>query len=416
MTPERWLEVERIFQAAVELPPEGRAQYVVEASTGDLALQREVEKLLAQYEEDTVVINQPTADQTDQEMALGMDDHDPLVGRRVGAYEILRELGRGGMGAVYLAARADSSFQRRVAIKLVKRGMDTDFILRRFKRERQILAALDHPNVARLLDAGSTEDGRPYFVMEYVEGKPLYDYCHSKHLSISDRLDLFSKICDAVQYAHQKLIIHRDLKPSNILVSSDGVPKLLDFGIAKLLDPELAPDTQPLTLTMMRLMTVEYASPEQVRGDVVNLLSDVYSLRVILYELLTGRRPYRFPQRVLHDMARVVAEEEPARPSLSLDLTDNVVTSSSLGSKPSSVETICHLRGQTLAGLQSVLSGNLDNITLKTLQKDPAGRYQSAALLREDIQRYLNGQPVSAPAYSSSPPTVPASASSPGDT
>ena len=198
----------------------------------------------------------------------------------------------------------------RVAIKLVKRGMDTDFILRRFRKERQILAALDHPHIARLLDGGTTDDGLPYFVMEFIEGQPLYRYCDAHNLSIAERLRLFARVCDAVHYAHQKQVIHRDIKPSNVLVTSEGVPKLLDFGIAKLLNPDLAGDiTHDPTATAMRLMTPEYASPEQVQGAPTTPSTDVYSLGVLLYELLTGHRPYRLVNRAPHEIARVICEE-----------------------------------------------------------------------------------------------------------
>src|SRR6185295_3718876 len=214
-----------------------------------------------------------------------------MVGRRIGPYRIKREIGRGGMGTVYEAWRADGEFQHRVAIKLIKGDVDRDFVLRRFRNERQILAALDHPNIGRLLGGGTTPDGNPYFVMEYIEGRPLYQYADAQRLKISDRLRLFIQIRDAVQYAHDKLVIHRDIKPTNILVSQTGAPKLLDFGIAKLLNPELVSDTTPQTTLGVRLMTIEYASPEQVQALPVTFRSDVYSLGVILYELLTGHSP-----------------------------------------------------------------------------------------------------------------------------
>jgi serine/threonine protein kinase len=246
-----------------------------------------------------------------------VEEKDPMIGRRLGAYRIEREIGRGGMGAVYEAIRADNEFNKRAAIKLVKRGMDTDFILRRFRKERQILAALDHPHIGGLLDGGTTEDGLPYFVMEYIEGQPLYSYCDTHELSITERLKLFRSICDAVNYAHQKQVVHRDIKPSNVLVTSDGVPKLLDFGIAKLLNPQIAGDiTHDPTATAMRLMTPEYASPEQVQGAPTNPTTDVYSLGVLLYELLTGHRPYRLVNRAPHEIARVICEESPAPPSI----------------------------------------------------------------------------------------------------
>src|SRR5207253_391487 len=208
---------------------------------------------------------------------------DALAGSRIGPYKIIREIGRGGMGTVYLAARADD-FEKRVAIKLIKRGMDTDEILSRFRNERQILANLDHPNIARLLDGGTTTDGLPYFVMEYIEGQTIDEYCEARKLATAERLQLFRMVCGAVHYAHQNLVVHRDLKPSNILVTPEGVPKLLDFGIAKILSP-----TGGLETTLIHALTPEYASPEQLRGQAVSTASDVYSLGVVLYQLLTGQ-------------------------------------------------------------------------------------------------------------------------------
>ncbi|MBA2339616.1 MAG: serine/threonine protein kinase, partial [Pyrinomonadaceae bacterium] len=241
-----------------------------------------------------------------------------MLGERVGTYEIVREIGQGGMGAVYLGERADHLFDKQVAIKIVKRGMDTDFVLRRFARERQVLAALDHPNIAKLLDGGVTEVGLPYFVMEYVEGASINQYCDAHKLTIAERLELFRHICSAVSYAHQNLIVHRDIKPSNILVTEDGTPKLLDFGIAKLLNPPLSAGTIDQTGTFMRLMTPEYASPEQVRGLPITTASDVYSLGVLLYELLTGHRPYRLKSRAPEEIASAVCEQEPERPSTAI--------------------------------------------------------------------------------------------------
>src|SRR2546423_1760765 len=269
MTPERWKQVEAVFQGALDLAPEERARYVTSVCGGDAALKSEVAALLTQYEQAGDLLTQTLSVPGGlHALAALLDDvRDPLLGQMLGAYRVEREVGRGGMGTVYEAVRADNIFRRRVAIKLVKRGMDTDFVLRRFRNERQILANLDHPNIARLLDGGTTPDGLPYFVMEYIEGQPLYAYCDAARLTVSERLWLFLTVCDAIRYAHHKQVIHRDIKPSNILVTDEGVAKLLDFGIAKLLDPELAAETIDMTMTAMRLMTPEYASPEQVKGD-----------------------------------------------------------------------------------------------------------------------------------------------------
>src|SRR5262245_53118234 len=245
-------------------------------------------------------------------------DDQSMLGRHVGPYRIEREIGRGGMGTVYEARRADGEFEHRVAIKLIKSGLDRDFVLRRFRNERQILAALDHPNIGRLLGGGTAPDGSPYFVMEYIEGQPLYQYADTERLKISDRLRLFIQICDAVQYAHDKLVIHRDIKPTNILVSISGTPKLLDFGIAKLLNPELVSETTPQTTLGVRLMTIEYASPEQVQALPITFRSDVYSLGVILYELLTGHSPYRFRNLMPHEVARAIIEDDPEQPSVAV--------------------------------------------------------------------------------------------------
>ena len=407
MTPEHWKQVEEIFQAALDLPPGERQKYIAEACLDDVRLREQVEFLVENYEEAGSFIEAPalafsplpsdgSSSRTTQTLVGG---DDPMAGRRIGAYKIVREIGRGGMGAVYLAVRADSEFQKRVAIKLVKRGMDTDYILRRFRNERQILASLDHPNIARLLDGGTTEDGLPYFVMEYIEGQPLYRYCDSQKLTIAERLVLFSQICNAVHYAHQNLVVHRDIKPSNILVCADGTPKLLDFGIAKLLNPELTPDTIAPTATAMRLMTPEYASPEQVRGEKATPASDIYSLGVLLYELLTGHRPYHFANRSPHEIARVVCEEEPEHPSHAIVREEDMLPISAASGEATTLESLCKNRGGTAESLRRELAGNLDNIILKALRKEPGRRYTSVEHLREDIARHLEGRPISAPFF-----------------
>lgn len=396
MRPERWQLVEQLLEAALEQPPAARPSFLVQASNGDDELRREVESLLqadeqaSHFLDDPILADISTAPlnlHNDEDIATA-DDLPSLIGKRIGAYKIERELGRGGMGAVYLAVRADSMFQKRVAIKIVKRGMDTDFILRRFRRERQILATLNHPNVASLLDGGSTSDGLPYFVMEYVEGKPINRYCDERKLSIAERLKLVQQVCAAVSYAHQKQIVHRDIKPGNILVtpSADdkaGTVKLLDFGIAKLLGADLASDTVGETATAVRLMTPEYASPEQVRGLPVTPASDVYSLGVLMYELLTGRRPYRLQSYAPHEMARIICEEEPTRPSEMIATVGRV--------------HYAEERGATPEELRSELAGNLDNIILKALRKDAQHRYATAEDLGNDIARHLLGERISAP-------------------
>jgi serine/threonine protein kinase/tetratricopeptide (TPR) repeat protein len=404
MTPERWQQVEAIFQTALDLVPEERGRYLSEVCAGDLSLKDEVETLLSQHESAGNLLEEPLYGETElgalgslESLAAAAENDDPMIGRRLGAYRIEREVGRGGMGAVYEAIRVDKEFNKRVAIKLVKRGMDTDFILRRFRTERQILAALDHPHIARLLDGGTTDDGLPYFVMEYIEGRPLYNYCDERQLTITQRLKLFTAICDALHYAHQKQVVHRDIKPSNVLVTSEGIPKLLDFGIAKLLNPGLVGDiTHDPTATAMRLMTPEYASPEQVQGAPTSPTTDVYSLGVLLYELLTGHRPYRLSNRAPHEMARVICEEAPAPPSFIItrpeDLLPKFVTTDD---EATTLKQVYSTRSATLESLRRDLSGALDSIVMRALRKEPEWRYQSAEQLRDDITRYLEGSPIS---------------------
>src|SRR5918999_2747610 len=396
MTPERWRQVEEIFQTALDLHPEERARYVSQVCATDTDLKRNVEVLLLQHDSAGDLLEHSIYGETDQGVfASFIDEKDPMLGRRLGSYRIEREIGRGGMGAVYEALRADNEFNKRAAIKLVKRGMDTDFILRRFRKERQILAALDHPHIAGLLDGGTTDDGLPYFVMEFIEGQPLYNYCDAHQLNITERLKLFRSICDAVHYAHQKEIVHRDIKPSNVLVTSEGVPKLLDFGIAKLLNPQLAGDiTHDPTATAMRLMTPEYASPEQVQGAPTTPSTDVYSLGVLLYELLTGHRPYRLVNRAPHEIARVICEESPAPPSIIITRTDDLLPSLYGADEAATLKQLYTTRRSTLESLRRALAGDLDNIVMQALRKEPEWRYQSAADLRDDITRFLEGRPV----------------------
>jgi serine/threonine-protein kinase len=315
----------------------------------------------------------------------------PAVERRIGAYRVLRELGHGGMGTVYLAARADDQYQKQVAIKVV-RGLDSDEIVRYFRRERQILAALDHPNIARLMDGGTTEDGLPYFVMERVEGEPIDRYCDQRKLSVQERLRLFQGVCAAVQYAHQNLVVHRDLKPSNILVDAHGVPKLLDFGLAKLLNPEIFGEAATGTALAM---TLEYASPEQARGQRITTATDVYSLGVVLYELLTGHRPYGRQAQDSLQLLRAVCEEEPERPSTAVGRTERRTLPNG-AVWTTTPDAVSRTREGTPEKLRRRLRGELDNIVLMALRKEPQRRYRSVEALSEDIRRYLEGRPVTA--------------------
>jgi non-specific serine/threonine protein kinase/serine/threonine-protein kinase len=318
---------------------------------------------------------------------------------RLGPYRLIREIGHGGMGAVYLGVRDDDAFQKRVAIKVLKRGMDTESIVRRFRHERQILASLEHPYIAGLLDGGTTADGRPYFAMEYVEGQSIVDYCDAHRIETRARLDLFRKVCAAVQYAHQNLIIHRDIKPANVLVTQDGTPRLLDFGIAKLLNPELSGHTLAPTAPGLQLMTPEYASPEQVRGDTVTTATDVYSLGVLLYELLAGRLPYRLTSRAPAEIMRIVCESEPIRPSTAVTRIEaepaaEAETGSDAASGATPVSKPERLTSVDVERLRRSLVGDLDNIVLKALNKEPSRRYASADQFSEDVRRHLAGLPV----------------------
>jgi eukaryotic-like serine/threonine-protein kinase len=331
--------------------------------------------------EDSPVLPAPTlAERVDSPAA-----NDRLIGRSVGPYQIIAEIGRGGMGTVYRAVRVDGEFEVAVAIKVVRHGMNSDLVLERFRTERQIQARLGHPNITRLLDGGTTDDGLTYFVMEFIEGYPLTKYCDSRQLSITDRLKLFRKICDAVSYAHQNLIVHRDLKPDNILVTAEGTPKLLDFGLAKIL--EVPADGSDPTMTMVRMGTPAYSSPEQILGEPVGIATDVYSLGVVLYELLTGRRPYRLDSLGWEESARVVCERDATRPSSIVSLKAN---------NADETAQISFARRTTVDGLRKRLAGDLDNIVSVALRKEPARRYRSVDQLSEEIQHHLEGRPVKA--------------------
>jgi len=306
MTPERWQQIRGVFDQATSLGDEERAAYLDRVCAADPDLRHEVESLLqSNHQAGTGFLNTPAID-----LAPRSGSGPSRVGRRIGSYNIVQEIGHGGMGEVYRAGRADGQYEKEVAIKLVRGGYDTASVLERFRHERQILASLDHPNIARLLDGGTTDEGIPYLVMELIEGTPIDQYCDGHKLNVSERLRLFVQVCSAVQYAHQRLVIHRDIKPGNILVTKEGVPKLLDFGIAKILDPASSAAT-----TVAGPMTPEYASPEQVRGEPITTATDVYSLGVVLYQLLTGRSPYPKNTSVPHEFARAICEYEPERPS-----------------------------------------------------------------------------------------------------
>jgi serine/threonine protein kinase len=393
MKTEEWLKVEAALNAALELEPVRRREFLDQMGASTPELRREVESLLVCEEKADSFLAAPaiafSSDFFDDDEGV-----DSRAGQTIGHYRILREIGRGGMGAVFLGVRADAQYQKRVAIKLVRRGMDSDDILRRFRNERQILASLDHPNIARLLDGGTTDDGLPYLVMEYVEGTPVTKYCDRQHLTTNERLELFRTICAAVQHAHQNLVVHRDLKPSNILITSDGTPKLLDFGIAKVLNPELSATSIENTRTELRVLTPDYASPEQLRGEQLTTASDVYSLGVVLYELLTGHHPYRATKAPPHELARIILDQEPTKPSTAVGHTEKVARGDTEPEITITPETVSRVRDTQPDKLRRRLAGDLDNIVLMALRKEPRRRYESASQLAADIGRHMDGLPV----------------------
>ena len=395
MTRERWAQIRQIFDAALERPSQDRAAYLRAVCARDDELRREVENLLESHDTSTDFLSTPAA-QLGQAMFArgdsfrGDDAGDYPKGYRVGPYELERRIGRGGMGSVWLASRVDHEFKKQVAIKMVRRGTDSQEILRRFRIERQLLAGLDHPNIARLIDGGSTPDGLPFLVMEYVQGTRIDQYCESRKLPISERLQLFRAVCSAVQYAHQNLVVHRDIKTGNILVTAGGVPKLLDFGIAKLLPGDSGAVDLSQTRPGLRPMTLDYASPEQVRGEPITTATDVYSLGVLLYKLLTGKMPYGVEGRSQTALWHAITEKEPLKPS-TVVLVDGKTAVPDATQK---LEAVSETRDNARKRLRKKLAGDLDSIILKALRKEPHHRYASAEQFSEDIQRYLDGRPV----------------------
>ena len=368
MDQERWQSVKRIFGAVVELETSGRASYLEQACADDADLRAEVESLLKAHAVSDGFIEEPACKGA---LGIEVDAQGPVwIGRRVGFYRIVEEIGRGGMSEVYKAVRDDDEYHKEVAVKVLRGGYNSRSLLRHFKVEKQILATLDHPNIARLLDGGSTEEGLPYLVMDYIRGQPIDEYCAQHRLGLAARLELFRTLCGAVQHVHQHLMVHGDLKCSNVLVANDGTVKLLDFGIARLLNPTPAPADSKATALLA--LTPEYASPEQIRGGPISTASDVYSLGVVLFRLTTGTLPYRLPNSLSYDLAARICETESPPPSGAARLSEST----------------------EIAGFWRELTGDLDNIALMALQKDPAKRYPSVEQLNEDVRRHLHGFPV----------------------
>jgi eukaryotic-like serine/threonine-protein kinase len=390
MTPERWQQIRDLLASAVSLEQAERSAFLEWHCSTDPWLRQEVDRLLAVEGELPSTFLEPRAmAQVKSQLISSSSSGRLAAGTKLGPYEVQALLGAGGMGEVYRAFRADDEYLKQVAIKLVRAGQNSEFVIHRFKDERQILAGLDHPNIARLLDGGRTEEGVPYFVMELIQGQPIDDYCDEHKLPVTDRLKLFLHVCSAVQYAHQRLIIHRDIKPGNILVTAEGIPKLLDFGIAKILDQGAAQEHYEPTLTLFRVLTPGYASPEQIRGEPITITSDVYSLGVVLYELLTGRSPYRVATRTAHELSRAACEDEPEKLSSAVRRTQ-----SHNGSPAIAPAEHAEARQSSPEKLSKKLGGDLDNIVLMALRKEPQRRYASVEQFAQDIQRHLDSLPV----------------------
>ncbi|MEP6923258.1 MAG: protein kinase [Pyrinomonadaceae bacterium] len=412
MQTENWKKVKELLQEVLPLDAAERQNFLDNSGVSAEIL-REVESLIAFEKEAEDLMNLPAVEFS-KEFFDEEEAKQGLIGQNVGAFRIVGELGHGGMGAVYLAERADGKFEQKVALKLLKREMNTSALRRRFQQEREILASLDHPNIARLLDAGTTEDKIPFLAMEYVDGLPIDVYCNKHDLDLTQRLELFRKVCATVNFAHRNLVVHRDLKPSNILVTEEGIPKLLDFGISKILVTELE-NSNAATITRLGVMTPSYASPEQLRSESVTTATDVYSLGVILYELLSGHRPFERQENDLKSIYQAVIEIDPPPPSSLIETiskSSKEKTEAKTRIKPVEIsETPTRIQAfdkntkqgkshqtnpQKINLSSNSLRGDLDNIVLKALRKEPERRYSSAENLSEDIRRHLEGLPVTA--------------------
>ena len=398
MKTENWIKVKELLQEVLPLDLPERKNFL-ENSGVSAEIRREVESLLAFEEESEDLMRLPSFEFSKDFFDADGDGKNRLIGQKIGVYEIVGELGQGGMGAVYLAERTDGKFKQKVALKLLKREMNTVALRAHFRQEREILASLEHSNIARLLDAGTTDDHVPFIAMEYVEGLPIDDYCNRHDLDLTDRLNLFRTVCSIVNFAHRNLIVHRDLKPSNILVTFDGSPKLLDFGISKILSTE---PENTATITKLGVMTPGYASPEQLRGESVTTATDIYSLGVILYELLSGHRPFETKENDRREIYRAVIEIEPERPSsvvisdFGFGIADLKKTASAAENRQRTADNRLKTNPKSQIPNPKSLKGDLDNIVLKALKKEPERRYSSAENFSEDIRRHLEGLPVTA--------------------
>jgi serine/threonine protein kinase len=389
----RWQRVEQLCNAALELDPSQQPAFLEGACAGDETLRREVASLLAHQSHAEHFLQAPALEMAAEALAQDQSYRPEVsrwIGRVLSDYRIVDKMGGGGMGEVYRAVRADGAYEKQVAIKLVQSGLSTDYFLARFRNERQILASLDHPNIAKLIDGGSTEEGLPYVVMEYIEGQRIDEYCEQHQLGVPECLKLFCAACSAVQYAHQNLVVHRDLKPGNILVTQEGVPKLLDFGIAKILHAQQEAQ-EARTVTLLPLLTPDYASPEQVRNEAITTSSDVYSLGVVLYVLLTGHHPHKSEHTGPHELIRAICETEPKKPSA---VVSQPYPSNAKNSPPSSAAPATARRDDESKRLRRALAGDLDNIVLKALCKEPERRYSSVEQFAQDICRHLEHLPV----------------------
>ena len=391
MTPAQWQKVKGLLDEALELRTTERAAFLESLREDEPEVGEEVESLLRAHEAQPDFLEPPRAHGAANDTVS--TDSAAWVGRVLGSYRLLELIGEGGMGAIFRAVRADGLHDRPVAVKLIRSGFSKEFFLRRFNEERRILASLDHPNIARLLDGGASPEGTPYVVMEFVDGLPIDVFCARQQLSIRGRLELFRVVCGAVQYAHQNLIVHRDLKPANILVTKDGQPKLLDFGIAKIHDPRRGAEVER-SLTLLPIMTPDFASPEQVRGASITTASDIYSLGVILYVLLTGQRPYGSAQRTPHEIMKAICETTPLKPSGTV--LHHAATAGPGEGASAHQPLIADSERRERYRLRRALRGDIDSIVLKALRKEAHERYATVEQLSEDIRRHLEGLPVKA--------------------